>query len=66
MLPMAWAGEGFESRSIAVGVEGRLVDWETTVARGWTVTHDGPVVQVGIPFGSEGGYRRVSLKGPPF
>ena len=66
MPPMTWAGEGFESRSIALGVEGRLVDWDTAVARGWTVTQDGPVVQVGIPFGSEGGYRQVSLKGPSF
>uniref|UniRef100_A0A8C4Z967 ZP domain-containing protein n=1 Tax=Gadus morhua TaxID=8049 RepID=A0A8C4Z967_GADMO len=58
MPPMVWAGERFESRSIVLGVEGRLVDWNTTIARGWTVTQDGPVIQVGIPFGSEGGYRR--------
>jgi len=65
MPPMVWTGVGFGSRSIRLGVEGRLVDWDTSAARGWTVTQQGPLIQVGIPFGSEGGYRQVK-KEPPF
>ncbi|XP_029903440.1 uncharacterized protein LOC115356423 isoform X2 [Myripristis murdjan] len=58
MTPLV-GGEGrFESRSLGLGVEGRLLDRPTAAARGFSLDLHGDLVQITVPFGAEGGYRR--------
>lgn len=49
----------FESRSLKLGVEGVLLDEPTTTARGFSLVQQGHLIQIGVPFGVEGGYRKV-------
>uniref|UniRef100_A0A8C2WU22 ZP domain-containing protein n=1 Tax=Cyclopterus lumpus TaxID=8103 RepID=A0A8C2WU22_CYCLU len=51
-------GAGFESRSLNLGVEGVLLDKPSATARGISLVQQAYVVQIGVPFGAEGGYRK--------
>lgn len=57
--PLVGEGAGFESRSISLGVEGLLLDESTAAARGFSVVQKRHLLQIGVPFGAEGGYRKV-------
>lgn len=59
VTPLIGEGAGFESRSVNLGVEGLLLDEPTTAARGFSVVQQGHLIQIGVPFGAEGGYRKV-------
>lgn len=59
MTPLVHSGFGFESKQINVGVESQLLDEGTARARGYTLEVKGLMVQMGVPFGAEGGYRKV-------
>lgn len=59
VTPLVGEGAGFESRSLTLGVEGVLLDKPTTAARGFTLVQQGHLIQIGVPFGAEGGYRKV-------
>ena len=59
VTPLIGEGAGFESRSVSLGVEGLLLDEPTTAARGFSVVQQGHLIQIGVPFGAEGGYRKV-------
>ncbi|XP_030260172.1 uncharacterized protein LOC115573522 isoform X3 [Sparus aurata] len=58
VTPLIGEGAGFESRSVNLGVEGLLLDEPTTAARGFSVVQQGHLIQIGVPFGAEGGYRK--------
>ncbi|XP_023829988.1 uncharacterized protein [Salvelinus sp. IW2-2015] len=58
MTPLVHSGFGFESKQINVGVESQLLDEGTARARGYTLEVKGLMVQMGVPFGAEGGYRK--------
>ncbi|KAK6295342.1 hypothetical protein J4Q44_G00345680 [Coregonus suidteri] len=58
MTPLVHSGVGFESKQINVGVESQLLDEGTARARGYTLEVNGLMVQMGIPFGAKGGYRK--------
>ncbi|KAM8725264.1 uncharacterized protein AB9X84_002112 isoform 1-T1 [Acanthopagrus schlegelii] len=58
VTPLIGEGAGFESRSVSLGVEGLLLDEPTTAARGFSVVQQGHLIQIGVPFGAEGGYRK--------
>lgn len=62
MTPLVGGGARFESRSLGLGVEGRLLDRPTAAARGFSLDLHGDLVQITVPFGAEGGYRRVGLQ----
>ncbi|XP_074540740.1 uncharacterized protein LOC141801561 [Halichoeres trimaculatus] len=51
-------GPGFESRNLSLGVEGVLLDKPTTAARGFGLVQEGNVLQIRVPFGAKGGYRK--------
>lgn len=59
MPPLVGEEEGFESRSLSLGVDGLLLDERTAAARGFSVVQQGHLIQMGVPFGAEGGYRKV-------
>lgn len=59
MTPLVGEGVGFESQSFSLGVEGLLLDEPTTAARGFSLVQQGNLIQIGVPFGAEGGYRKV-------
>ncbi|KAL0967513.1 hypothetical protein UPYG_G00253210 [Umbra pygmaea] len=56
MTPLVQNNSGFESKQINVGVESQLLDEGTARARGYTLEVKGPMLQLGVPFGAEGGY----------
>uniref|UniRef100_A0A3Q3XC92 ZP domain-containing protein n=1 Tax=Mola mola TaxID=94237 RepID=A0A3Q3XC92_MOLML len=56
--PLVGEGAGFESRSLRLGVEGVLLDESTIAARGFSMVQRGHLIQIGVPFGAEGGYRK--------
>uniref|UniRef100_A0A3P8ZLR7 ZP domain-containing protein n=1 Tax=Esox lucius TaxID=8010 RepID=A0A3P8ZLR7_ESOLU len=58
ITPLVNNSFGFESRQINVGVENQLLDESTVRARGYTLKVEGPMVQMGVPFGAEGGYTK--------
>ncbi|CDQ67026.1 unnamed protein product [Oncorhynchus mykiss] len=58
MTPLVHSGFGFESKQINMGVESQLLDAGTARARGYTLEVKGLMVQMGVPFGAEGGYRK--------
>lgn len=64
VTPLIGEGAGFESRSVNLGVEGLLLDEPTTAARGFSAVQQGHLIQIGVPFGAEGGYRKVQWVGP--
>lgn len=59
MSPLVGEGVGFQSNSIRLGVDGMLLEESLAAARGLHVVHHGPKIQIGVPFGAEGGYRKV-------
>ncbi|XP_038583056.1 uncharacterized protein LOC119909073 isoform X2 [Micropterus salmoides] len=58
LSPLVGGGAGFESRSLSVGVEGVLLDKAAAAARGFSLVQQGNLIQIGVPFGAEGGYRK--------
>lgn len=59
MTPLVERVATFESRSLGVGVEGVLLDELTATTRGFSLVQQGRLVQIGVPFGAEGGYWKV-------
>lgn len=59
MTPLVEEGTAFESRSLSLGVEGVLLDLHTASTRGFNLVQQGGLVQIRVPFGAEGGYRKV-------
>ncbi|XP_074472429.1 uncharacterized protein LOC141756521 isoform X1 [Sebastes fasciatus] len=58
MTPLVGEGAGFKSQNFSLGVEGVLLDKPITAARGFSLVQQGHLVQIGVPFGAEGGYRK--------
>ncbi|XP_034555238.1 uncharacterized protein LOC117824015 isoform X3 [Notolabrus celidotus] len=58
MSPLTGEGVGFESRNLSVGIEGVLLDKPTATTRGFSMLQQGNVVQIRVPFGTKGGYRK--------
>ncbi|XP_029282165.1 uncharacterized protein LOC115004623 [Cottoperca gobio] len=58
VTPLVGEGAKFESRSLSLGVDGVLLDKATAETRGFSLVQQGNLVQVGVPFGTEGGYRK--------
>ncbi|MEQ2284323.1 hypothetical protein AMECASPLE_020410 [Ameca splendens] len=48
----------FESQSFSLGLEGFLLDEATATSRGLSLVHQEGMVKIGVPFGSEGGFRK--------
>lgn len=61
MSPLVEEGAEFQSRSYRLGVEGLLLDEPTATARGFSLIQQGDLIQIGVPFGAKGGYRKVNL-----
>ncbi|XP_034722217.1 uncharacterized protein LOC117941262 [Etheostoma cragini] len=61
VTPLVDEGALFESRTLGLGLEGVLLDEHTIVTRGFSMVQRGPLVQIGVPFGAEGGYRKSSV-----
>lgn len=59
LSPLVGDGVGFESHGVSLGVEGLLLDESTAAARGFSVVQGGPLIRIGVPFGADGGYRKV-------
>lgn len=59
MSPPIGEGVGFQSNSIRLGVDGMLLEESLAAARGLRVVQHGQKIQIGAPFGAEGGYRKV-------
>ncbi|XP_031170876.1 uncharacterized protein LOC116061107 isoform X1 [Sander lucioperca] len=59
--PLVDEGAVFESQSLGLGLEGVLLDEHTARTRGYSLVQRGPLVQIGVPFGAEGGYRKSSV-----
>ncbi|XP_059212061.1 uncharacterized protein LOC131990882 isoform X2 [Centropristis striata] len=58
MSPLVGEEAGFRSQSLNLGVEGVLLDPSTVADRGFSLVQQGRLVQIGVPFGAEGGYRK--------
>ncbi|XP_032364390.1 uncharacterized protein LOC116678758 [Etheostoma spectabile] len=58
MTPLVDEGAVFESRTLGLGLEGVLLDERTATTKGFSVVKRGPLIQIGVPFGAEGGYRK--------
>lgn len=59
--PLVGEEVSFESKSIRLGVDGVLLDESMAAARGLSVVQHGQTIQIGVPFGAEGGYRKVCV-----
>lgn len=59
MSPLTGEGPGFESRNLSLGVEGVLLDKSTAATRGFSLVQEGNMIQIKVPFGAKGGYRKV-------
>lgn len=59
MRPLVGEGVGFQSNSIRLGVDGMLLEESLAEARGLRVVQRGQKIRIGVPFGAEGGYRKV-------
>ncbi|XP_076144497.1 uncharacterized protein LOC143127078 [Alosa pseudoharengus] len=49
---------GFESKNISIGVHGTLLDPQVTADRGYSLSIGKGMVDIGIPYGAEGGHRQ--------
>ncbi|XP_019964962.2 uncharacterized protein [Paralichthys olivaceus] len=58
MTPLVEEDTRFESQTVSVGVEGVLLDQPTATARGFSLVRRGGLVQIVVPIGAEGGYRK--------
>ncbi|KAM7396070.1 hypothetical protein PAMA_007373 [Pampus argenteus] len=61
MTPLVGEGATFESQRLSLGVEGVLLDQNTISTRGFSLVQRGSLVQIQVPFGAEGGYRKSSV-----
>lgn len=61
MSPLVGEGAEFQSRGYRLGVEGLLLDEPTATASGFSLIQQGDLIQIGVPFGAEGGYRKVNF-----
>lgn len=59
--PLAMEGVGFESQSFSLGVENVLLDEATMTSRGFSLVQRKGAIEMEVPFGAEGGYRKVGL-----
>lgn len=59
MAPLIGEGVNFQSKHIRLGVAGMLLEDSMAAARGLSVVQRGQKIQIGVPFGAEGGYRKV-------
>lgn len=59
VTPLVGEGATFKSRNLSLGVGGVLLDESTLAVRGFSLVQQGSLNQIGIPFGAEGGYRKV-------
>lgn len=64
MTPLVDEVARFESRSLSVGVDGVLLDEPTATTRGFSLVQRPRLVQIRVPFGAEGGYRKVKSVPP--
>ncbi|XP_051816529.1 uncharacterized protein LOC127537666 [Acanthochromis polyacanthus] len=60
LTPLVREGARFESRSVSLGVESMLLDEPTMTSRGFNIVQQGGMIQISVPFGAKGGYRKVS------
>lgn len=60
--PLVGEEVSFQSKSIRLGVNGVLLDNSMAAARGFNVVQHGQKIQIGVPFGAEGGYRKVCVR----
>lgn len=60
--PLVGEKVSFQSKSIRLGVDGVLLDESMAAARGLSVVQHGQKIQIGVPFGVEGGYRKVCVR----
>ncbi|XP_035808538.2 uncharacterized protein LOC111574960 isoform X1 [Amphiprion ocellaris] len=58
LTPLVGEGARFESRSFSLGVESVLLDEPTMTSRGFNMVQRGGMIQISVPFGAEGGYRK--------
>ncbi|TWW68423.1 Zona pellucida sperm-binding protein 2 ZP1 [Takifugu flavidus] len=58
MSPLVGEGVDYQSNSIRLGVDGMLLEESLAAARGIRVVQHGQKIQIGVPFGTEGGYRK--------
>uniref|UniRef100_A0A3B4UXA6 ZP domain-containing protein n=1 Tax=Seriola dumerili TaxID=41447 RepID=A0A3B4UXA6_SERDU len=58
MTPLVEEAVRFESQNLSVGVEGVLLDEPTATTRGFSLVQQGRLVQIRVPLGAEGGYRK--------
>uniref|UniRef100_A0A3B4WDW6 Uncharacterized LOC111645961 n=1 Tax=Seriola lalandi dorsalis TaxID=1841481 RepID=A0A3B4WDW6_SERLL len=58
MNPLVEEAVRFESQNLSVGVEGVLLDEPTATTRGFSLVQQGRLVQIRVPLGAEGGYRK--------
>ncbi|XP_070705205.1 uncharacterized protein [Pempheris klunzingeri] len=58
VTPLVGEEAKFESRSLRLGVEGVLLDEPTAAAKGFSLVQQGHLVQIRVPFGAEGGYKK--------
>ena len=61
MAPLVYDRSQFVSKQVGMGVEGQLLEENTWRARGYLIDFSGPMTHLSVPFGAEGGYRRVRL-----
>ena len=61
MTPLVEEAAKFESQSLSMGVDGVLLDEPNATTRGFRLVRQERVVQIRVPFGAEGGFRKVVL-----
>lgn len=59
--PLVGEEVSFRSKSIRLGLDGELLDDSVAAARGLSVVQRGQKTQIGVPFGAEGGSKKVSV-----
>lgn len=62
--PMVSAHTGFQSRDISIGVEGRRLDPNDAAKRGIRLDVGPEIVEVSVPYGAQGGLRKVESAAP--
>ncbi|KAJ8410381.1 hypothetical protein AAFF_G00203620 [Aldrovandia affinis] len=55
--PLVYDRSEFVSKQVSMGMEVQLLDENTWRARGYSLDTRGPVMNLSVPFGAEGGYR---------
>lgn len=57
-------GARFESQSFRLGLGDALLDEVTASSKGLKVVQQGGMVEITVPVGTEGAYRKVRSQGP--